>query len=70
MIPLAHNPDPSVNYYSAGAGWVGYTIWWRGKIVAGGELRSRDAAVKDAQATVRRLLAQSAQQKNVSEKAT
>jgi hypothetical protein len=57
MIPLANN-EPQINYYSAGDGWVGYTIWWRGKIMAGGELRNRAAAVKDAQATVRRLKAE------------
>ena len=58
MIPLAHNPHPSVNYYSAGNGWVGYTVWWRGKIMAGGELRNRAAAVKDAEAVIRRIKAE------------
>jgi hypothetical protein len=45
----------TVRYYPTGQGWWGYTIYRAGAAVKGAELRTRTAAVADAEAVKRRL---------------
>jgi len=56
---------PEVRYYPAGKGWWGYIVYLHGRPRNGAECRTRAAAEKDAQATVRRLKAEA--EKNVKE---
>lgn len=52
------SPSPEIRYYPAGQGWWGYTIYLNGRPGPGAECRTRKDAIRDAQATVRRLAAE------------